>query len=404
MSVRQSIKSTSNDPSTKAERLPSGYDQPGIPSEFNLPSCGLEDIDKAIFNLFDKEINFSITQNGNTKQVPVVFATGERFALIKRRVPIRDENDAFILPLVSIRRTSLDQSAGSERLADVGDLVVRRRLSERDPIYQNLINQQNILHQDNVRSSNNNSQSGDPIGSLPGRVNSRRTAVRTATGGPTLSNNLKDTQHIYEVISIPFPHFVTVTYEITFWTSYTQHMNSMIEKFVTSYTGNRNQFKIETDKGYWFVAYPADTVSNEDNFDDFTNEQRIVRYTFSMTVPAYIVAPQGSGDLLPFRKFVSAPDVSFDIFTSNAPIVQHPSGLPDPTGDLDKFVLSDVNQINTAGDLVEGERNDYLKARTFVKNPFTGENEIEYLKILTTNQRQGETVVSARIVKKIDTI
>jgi len=404
MAVRQSIKSTSNDPSTKAERLPTGYDQPGIPSDFNIPSCGLEDIDKAIFDLFDKEINFSITQNGNTKQVPVVFATGERFALIKRRVPIRDENDAFILPLVSIRRTGIDQSAATERLADVGDLVVRRRLSERDPVYQNLTNQQNILHQDNVRSPNNNSQGGNPIGSLPGRVNSRRVPVRTASGGPILSNNLKDTQHIYEVISIPFPHFVTVTYEITFWTSYTQHMNSMIEKFVTSYTGNRNQFKIETDKGYWFVAYPSDTVSNEDNFDDFTNEQRIVRYTFSMTVPAYIVAPKGSGDLLPFRKFVSAPDVSFDIYTSNAPIVQHPKGLPDPTGNLNKFTLSDVNQINTAGDFTESERNDYLKARTLVRNPFTGEDEIEYLKILTTNQRQGETVVSARIVKKIDTI
>ena len=58
MAVRQSIKSTSNDPSTKAERLPTGYDQPGIPSDFNIPSCGLEDIDKAIFDLFDKEINF----------------------------------------------------------------------------------------------------------------------------------------------------------------------------------------------------------------------------------------------------------------------------------------------------------------------------------------------------------
>ena len=90
------------------------------------------------------------------------------------------------------------------------------------------------------------------------------------------------------------------------------------------------------------------------------------------------------------------------MFTSNAPIVQHPPGLPDPTGEIDKFILSDVNEINSAGDIVEDDRLTYLKAKTQVLNPFTKEGDIEYLKVLTRNQRKGETVVSARIVTKID--
>ncbi len=403
MTTRQTIKNPNVSPVNDVDRIKSGYEGNNIPDDFYLPPCGLEDIDKAIFNLFDKELALSVSQNNSTKKIPVVFATGERFALIKRRVPIRDENDAFILPLVSIRRTSIDQSPATERLADVGDLVLKRRLSSRDPVYQNLTNQFDLLHQENVRSDNNSNSATDPRGSKPGTVNSRRLDSRTAAGGPLLTPSVEG-RHIYEIITIPFPHFLTVSYEITFWTSYTQHMNTLIETFVSSYTGNRNQFKIESDKGYWFVAYPDNSVSNADNFDDFTNEQRIVRYTFNMTVPAYIVAPQGSGNMSPFRKFVSAPDISFEIFASNAEILHYPPDKPDPTGDIGKFMLSEVEQINSAGNLVESDRIRYLKAKSKIKNPFTDKTETEYLKIVTRNQRKGETVLSSRIVTKIDDI
>ncbi len=401
MTVRQSITDISLNPANKQDRIKSGLEGQNIPDDFYLPPCGLEDIDRALFDLFDKEIQFAISQNNETRKVPVIFATGERFALMKRNEPLRDENEAFILPLISIRRSGIDQAAGFERLADTGDLVIKRRLSSRDPIYQNLVNPENIRNQENVRSEANNANATDPISAKPGAVNSRRLPVKTASGGPILSNTF-DSHHIYEIITIPFPHFINVTYEVTFWTSYTMHMNSMIEKFVGSYTGNRNQFKITSDKGYWFVAYPDSSVTNQDNFDDFTSEERIVRYTFTMQVPAYIVATENSGDMRPFRKFVSAPDLAFEVFTANAPIVQHPPGLPDPTGDIDKFILSDVNNINSAGDIVENDRLSYLKAQARIRNPFTDEDEIQYLKVLTQNQRQGETVVSARIVTKIE--
>lgn len=401
MTVRQSITDISLNPANKQDRIKSGLEGQNIPDDFYLPPCGLEDIDRALFDLFDKEIQFAISQNNETRKVPVIFATGERFALMKRNEPLRDENEAFILPLISIRRSGIDQAAGFERLADTGDLVIKRRLSSRDPIYQNLVNPENIRNQENVRSEANNANATDPISAKPGAVNSRRLPVKTASGGPILSNTF-DSHHIYEIITIPFPHFINVTYEVTFWTSYTMHMNSMIEKFVGSYTGNRNQFKITSDKGYWFVAYPDSSVTNQDNFDDFTSEERIVRYTFTMQVPAYIVASENSGDMRPFRKFVSAPDLAFEVFTANAPIVQHPPGLPDPTGDIDKFILNDVNNINSAGDIVENDRLSYLKAQARIRNPFTDEDEIQYLKVLTQNQRQGETVVSARIVTKIE--
>jgi hypothetical protein len=401
MSTRDNLKK----PKGTNDFIPSGLDGNNIPEDFHLPSCGLEDIDKAFFDLFDQQLNFNIENRSKTLTVPVVFATGERFAIVKRRKPFLDAAGALILPVVAIRRSAIDQSPATERLADVGDLVIKKRLSKKDPRYQNLVNKPSLKNQDSVADSSHDLDTTNPRSATPGTVNSRRPRTQETVNvqaGKLLAPDLGD--NIFEVLTIPFPHFITVNYEVTFWTQYMSHMNQLIEKFVSSYTGNRNQFKIETEKGYWFVAYAANTVTNADNFDNFSQDERLVRYTFNMTVPAYIVGTQNPGQMNPIRSYISAPDVSFEIFTANAPIVEHPSQLPDPTGNLDKFILNDVDQINTAGNEIEDRRLQYLKAVNKIRNPFSGENENEFLKVLTRNQRQGETVVSARIINKIDDI
>ena len=51
-----------------------------------------------------------MTYGGKSSKVPVVFAAGERFALTRRKSPIRDKNNALILPIVSIMRTGMDIS------------------------------------------------------------------------------------------------------------------------------------------------------------------------------------------------------------------------------------------------------------------------------------------------------
>ena len=81
-----------------------------ITRDFDLPEAGIEDVDRAIFNLFDKDINFEALTNGELAKVPVVFAAGERFALTRRKQPIRDDNNTLILPLISIVRGEIDFS------------------------------------------------------------------------------------------------------------------------------------------------------------------------------------------------------------------------------------------------------------------------------------------------------
>ncbi|NJL42013.1 MAG: hypothetical protein HC899_39260 [Leptolyngbyaceae cyanobacterium SM1_4_3] len=84
---------------TGVDFLPTGYE--GATSEdYTIPSCTIEDVDIAVFDLFDKKIGFSqyeseIHENDQVtvvKRKPyVIYAIGERFALTKKLKPLRDK-------------------------------------------------------------------------------------------------------------------------------------------------------------------------------------------------------------------------------------------------------------------------------------------------------------------------
>jgi hypothetical protein len=85
------------------EILKKGYEGFNVPDDFKIPPCGIEDVDRAVFELFDKRLAFEVKVNEQTTKVPVVFAAGERFALTKRLKPIRDKNNALVLPLIALK-------------------------------------------------------------------------------------------------------------------------------------------------------------------------------------------------------------------------------------------------------------------------------------------------------------
>ena len=78
--------------------LVGGYEGQNFTSDHVIPSCGLEDVDKAVFNLFDNQIPLYYDKEGEQHKVPVIFATGERFAILRRKKPLQDKTGALILP------------------------------------------------------------------------------------------------------------------------------------------------------------------------------------------------------------------------------------------------------------------------------------------------------------------
>lgn len=404
MSTKKTIDNQTPDtfvgaPAGQPRQLPNGYVGQNVPTDFSIPSCGIEDVDKALFALFDKSIGFMIEAKNKVSSVPVIMAIGERFALVKRRQPIKDKQGALILPLISIRRTGLEQTKWSLPL-DIGDMIIKKRLDASDRSYQSIINKLQLKHQSNVSSTEHFLDLSNRTVAQPGTFASRRVNAGRATDsglGSDIGTN------IFEFITIPFPQFFIAKYEIVFWTQYTQHMNTMLETLMASYHAQGEQFRISSDKGYWFVAYVDADMSPADNFEEMSDSERIVKYTFNVTVPAYIVAGTRPGQMSPFRRYLSAPQISFGLEDTNGQVfIKTPN--PSAANDLDKFILDDVNVLGKDGESVISQRESIPYTLKTVLDPFSGKQTSRRVRVTFRNVRSGETAGNLSLEDTFDDI
>jgi len=376
------------------------------PENFEFPSFGIEDIDRAVFKLFDDKLNFQVEQKGKLSKVPVVFASGERFALTRRKNPIRDKNNALILPLISIMRGEINFSPdqGGKKTAisarEQSTYIVKKRLSKTDRKYQNFINKQGIKHQDNVAARKNFSKTDISPGNiaLPGTIASRKNKgnLRYGSGNVNLKPSLNS--NIYEIIEIPYPEFITISYDVVFWTQYLTQANEIMESLLVSFEGQGEEITYKTKEGFELVIFFDKNFSNTSNFDGYADEERIVKHSIGLTVPGYIINPKLSGHSNLLRSYFSAPFIDFSYIEPNAKIVNNNQ----PEREMDKnkkFILSDVTGIND-NNLKRGESSEELQ--TFEINPFTKKLEPVFSKVLTRNKRTGESVISSLITKNID--
>jgi len=175
---------------------------------------------------------------------------------------------------------------------------------------------------------------------------------------------------------------------------------------------SHRSFRLETPKGYWFVAYGGDSLNPGNNFDDFTDSERVIRYSFEMTVPAYIVGdsyPNASNRL---RKSVSAPQLSFDgdMFNKSY-VVEPPAAIA--SGDPQSYILDEfraidepspgqaiaaVNAVKSIGghpvaNIGGAVTNDSTKVIEITVDPFTGQKVKRKVFVKTRIRRSGETVL-----------
>ena len=422
-----------------------GYEGNNIPTDFTMPSCTVEDVDRALFNLFDKQLPFEYQLNksdnlegsiyaAKTKRVPVIFATGERFALLSRKEPLRAKDNILILPLVSIRRTAIDGSpsmgAGTNQIAT---MRIKTRLSPEDPRYQNILNKLNLNNSPDIAS---NSSFADPTnqvtGSIPGSLATRRNQTEQSSNsrkGYLLTSDIGN--NFFEIITLPPPKYFVATYEVTFWTQYTQQMNQMITSLMSMEQDfHQRTFKLETDKGYWFIAYVGEAFSDGGNATDFSEDERLVRYSFEVKVPGYIIAADSPGLPNPLRSFISAPQISFEIDavagvsiaeggvdamqvtvqgiasgnskdyilddtrTIDDPLPGQAIGensfaSADPRRMTNGQSIQDINDFTTSVGNSESGTSSIVK---FSVDPITGQRVSTSLRINSRNTRKGETV------------
>jgi hypothetical protein len=360
-------------------------------AQFVIPSLGLEDIDTAIFSLFDKDIPIQVsTSEGNTslKKVPVVFAGAEKWAMLKKNKPLRDKNNVLILPIITIARTNIAQ-ANSEDIAGravnqkTGELLIRRKLDPRDRAYQNLINKNGISNQDGTIEG-------------PGLLTQPITAK---DGGYLLDTK---NRNIFETIVIPTPQFITLTYDVIVWCQYTHHMNQIMETLFSSYLPQTQGWRLETPKGYWFVGQVEEnSLSQENNVDDQTQE-RTIKQKFSVRVQSYILASSAPGVPIPVKKYISSPEISFASAMPEDPVItsgdytEEPFlGSDDPTLPLkNERFSSRLDKRDVGDDILSGPDKDPgligyprgKKPSLYKKTP-----QGRYVKVTGENRSSGET-------------
>lgn len=295
---------------SKKRYAPTGYEGDGN-TDYIIPSCGVEDLDFAVFNLFDKEIPLYYDLHGELKKVPVIFATGERFALLRRKRPIVDRNGALILPLISITRSSIE-SVPTKGIANnqMFPHVVTKRISKKD------LKHRQIKNYENLKNIDGDDLALDPNISLK----------------PNIENN------IIETIEMPAVKYFGATYEISIWSSFTQQMNKLLETIINAYTLNPGQqFQLESDKGYKFSAFVEGSISQDTNYAEFTDAERYIKYNMTLSATGFIIAPNILGGKTALRSFVSAPQVSFDVVNNYVDIEPQIAGVVDPNPDLHIF-------------------------------------------------------------------
>ena len=328
--------------------VPTGYEGDNTTKDYHIPSCGLEDLDRAIFNLFDKDIPLFYMHANQQRKVPVIFATGERFAILRRKEPLTDRNNALILPLISIIRNSVEhkpQKGMSNNM--MFPSVIAKRLAEEDTKWKQVSNKENVLNALYSSARNKELESDFSL-------------------QPKLTNN------ITEVIEIPPPRYFGASYEVTIWSSFTQQMNDIMETIMSGYSIHPGQqFRVESDKGYWFPAFVESSISQDASYQDFADQERYVRYSFSITATGYIIAPNIMGGKTALRSFKSAPQISFEIGATTNELSIDPQKSGIVSSEIDAFLLNDFEHeddlLPTDNVGIDAERN---AARIKNSDPF----------------------------------
>jgi hypothetical protein len=285
---------------------------------------------------------------------------------------------------------------------EIPEYYVKRRLGKEDRNYQNIINKIGLTNQDNVSSRKNFGLNEISPGNtakpntLASRRNGKNLTFMAGMAKSGLQSNLGD--NIFEIIDIPYPTFVAVKYNIIFWTQYMQQANQIIESLYSIFK-TKHEIQMVTDTGYELVAFFGDTVSANNNFDDFSNDERTIKHSFDVTIPGYILAPNNNDLGSPFRSFFSAPQIEFGYYDALNPVIVRQDM---DQADSSDFILSDVEMVeDIKGSLRRGQSSE--EVQVMVRDPFTNEEATTYGKVKLRNQRAGETVIGPAVVKKIDT-
>ena len=212
-------------------------------------SIGLQDLDEAVFYYFENVIKPFVFQNGERREVPIIYGSPERWKSFQRDGYYRDKKGSIMLPIIVIKRNTITK-----------DRTVYNKLDANSPnlygTFQRAYNPKNFYS--NFAAINNK---------IPSK----------------------------QFYAVAVPDFVNLEYSVIIQTYYMEQLNKIIESCEyasDAYWGNPERFK--------FRAF-IDSFSTATELT--TGRDRLVKGTFNIRLRGYIIPDTIQKDLNSINKF-----------------------------------------------------------------------------------------------------
>lgn len=198
-------------------------------------SIGIKDIDEAIFYYFENTIKPFVYQNGERRNVPVIYGAPERWKSFQRDGYYRDKSGAIMLPIIVIKRDSIAK-----------DRTVANKLDANQP-------------------------------NLYGKW-SKQYSSKNFYGNFAALNNRKPVEKFHVVAQ---PDYVTMEYSCLIQTYYMEQLNKIIEacEYASdAYWGNPERFQFRA----FIDSFTTATELSQ-------GRDRLVKGTFNIRLRGYIL-------------------------------------------------------------------------------------------------------------------
>jgi|TARA_B110000908_G_scaffold114105_1_gene133803 hypothetical protein len=243
-------------------------------------SIGIQDLDEAVFFYFNQVIKPFVYQNGERREVPVIYGSPERWKSFQRDGYYRDDSGAVMLPILVLKRDTITK-----------DRSTYNKLDSNMPNLYGTFGQG--FNPKNMYSNFN------------------------------LLNNKKPVKQ-FETIAVP--DFVTLSYSCIIQTYYMEQLNKVIEAVEyasDSYWGNPERFKFK-------ARVDSFTTATELTL----NKDRLVKGTFNINLRGYLIPDIIQKDLNSVKKYNSKAKVSITSeVVSNIDNTTSPTNFQNPNSD-----------------------------------------------------------------------
>lgn len=218
---------------------------------------GIKDIDEAIHYYFNEVLQPTVTQNGRSLKVPLVYGSPERWASMQKDGYYRDKNGKMQAPLIVFRRDTIEKNR-----------QLGNKLDGNNPsnygIFKKKFSKKNIY---------------DRFGIL---------------------NNRKEVEEYY---AVAIPDYVNIAYSCIIFTDYVEQNNKIIEgiNFASdSYWGDPNKFRFRAQIDNYTTS--AEIVQGND---------RIIKTNFTINLLGHIITDAINAHPHNTKKFYTKAEMKF---------------------------------------------------------------------------------------------